>query len=96
MTSGNWFRSYGNENWEFDEHGVMRLRFAAINDLPIEASERKFRWALGHPGLSEPGLRAGLSIRVDTADALPRRRCRAQGRSATFKPLQLQKARLPG
>ena len=56
--SGNWFRSYGNENWEFDEHGLMRRRFASINDLPIAESERKFRWPLGrrpddHPGLSD-------------------------------------------
>jgi nuclear transport factor 2 (NTF2) superfamily protein len=59
--SGNWFRSYGNENWEFDEHGLMRLRYACINDLPIKESERKFHWPLGrrpdaHPGLSDLGL----------------------------------------
>ena len=59
--SGNWFRSYGNENWEFDENGLMDRRFACINDLPIEESDRKFRWPLGrrpddHPGLSELGL----------------------------------------
>jgi len=59
--SGNWFRSYGNENWEFDEHGLMALRFACINDLPIQESERKFHWPQGrrpddHPGLSELGL----------------------------------------
>jgi nuclear transport factor 2 (NTF2) superfamily protein len=59
--SGNWFRSYGNENWEFDEHGLMRLRIASINDLPISESERKYRWPLGrrpdsHPSLSELGL----------------------------------------
>ena len=59
--SGNWFRSYGNENWEFDEHGLMRRRIASINDLPIAESERKFRWPLGrrpdgHEGLSAPGL----------------------------------------
>ncbi len=59
--SGNWFRSYGNENWEFDENGLMRRRLASINDLPISESERKFRWPLGrrpddHPGLSELGL----------------------------------------
>jgi nuclear transport factor 2 (NTF2) superfamily protein len=59
--SGNWFRSYGNENWEFDEHGLMRLRIASINDLPIAASERKYHWPLGrrpddHPSLSELGL----------------------------------------
>jgi nuclear transport factor 2 (NTF2) superfamily protein len=59
--SGNWFRSYGNENWEFDEHGLMRFRYASINDLPIKESERKYHWPLGrrpdaHPGLSELGL----------------------------------------
>ena len=59
--SGNWFRSYGNENWEFDEHGLMRLRLASINDLPIKESERKYHWPLGprpenHPSLSELGL----------------------------------------
>jgi uncharacterized protein len=59
--SGNWSRSYGNENWEFDENGLMRLRFACINDLPIKESERKFLWPLGrrpddHPGLSDLGL----------------------------------------
>ena len=56
-----WFRSYGNENWEFDEHGLMQRRFASINDLAIEESERKYRWPLGarpadHPGLSALGL----------------------------------------
>ncbi|WP_426114590.1 DUF1348 family protein [Massilia sp. PWRC2] len=59
--SGNWFRSYGNENWEFDDNGLMARRFACINDLPIQADERKFHWPLGrrpddHPGLSELGL----------------------------------------
>ena len=59
--SGNWFRSYGNENWEFDDNGLMRLRFASINDLPIKDSERKYHWPLGprpngHPGLSDLGL----------------------------------------
>lgn len=59
--SGQWFRSYGNENWEFDEHGLMRLRYASINDLPINEDERKFHWPQGrrpddHPGLSELGL----------------------------------------
>jgi uncharacterized protein len=59
--SGNWYRSYGNENWEFDGNGLMRLRFACINDLPIQESERKFHWPLGrrpddHPGLSDLGL----------------------------------------
>ena len=59
--SGNWFRSYGNENWEFDENGAMHHRYACINDLPIKESERKYHWPLGrrpadHPGLSELGL----------------------------------------
>jgi len=59
--SGNWFRSYGNENWEFDENGLMRLRLACINDLPIRESDRKYRWPLGrrpdgHPGLTDLGL----------------------------------------
>lgn len=59
--SGHWFRSYGNENWEFSENGLMRRRIASINDLPINESERKYHWALGrrpddHPGLSEFGL----------------------------------------
>lgn len=59
--SGNWFRSYGNENWEFDENGLMRLRFACINDLPIKQSDRKYHWPLGrrpdnHPGLSDLGF----------------------------------------
>lgn len=59
--SGQWFRSYGNENWEFDEHGLMRHRHASINDLPIAPGARKFEWPLGrrpdhHPGLSELGL----------------------------------------
>lgn len=44
---GNWFRSYGNENWEFDENGLMRARFASIGDLPIKETERKYHWALG-------------------------------------------------
>jgi len=59
--SGHWFRSYGNENWEFDEAGLMRRRVASINDLPITEAERKFHWPLGrrpddHPGLSDLGL----------------------------------------
>eukprot|EP00040_Diaphanoeca_grandis_P043200 m.267285 g.267285 ORF g.267285 m.267285 type:complete len:210 (+) comp72169_c0_seq1:92-721(+) len=59
--SGNWFRSYGNENWEFDATGLMERRFTSINDLPIKESERKYRWPLGrrpdnHPGLSELDL----------------------------------------
>ena len=59
--SGEWFRSYGNENWEFDDHGLMRRRIASINDLPITAEDRKYHWPLGrrpedHPGLSDLGL----------------------------------------
>jgi nuclear transport factor 2 (NTF2) superfamily protein len=59
--SRNWFRSYGNENWEFDEHGLMGRRYASINDLPIQEADRKYRWPLGrrpdgHPGLSDLGL----------------------------------------
>mgnify|MGYP003592939134 CR=1 FL=1 len=58
---GNWFRSYGNENWEFAENGLMRRRIASINDLAIAEAERKFRWPQGrrpddHPGLSDLGL----------------------------------------
>jgi hypothetical protein len=58
---GHWSRAYGNEQWEFDEHGLMRRREASINDLPIDERERLFRWPLGrrpddHPGLSELGL----------------------------------------
>ena len=59
--SGHWYRSYGNENWEFNEQGFMMRRFASINDLPIRPEERKFFWPLGrrpddHPGLSQLGL----------------------------------------
>lgn len=60
-SSANWFRAYGNENWEFDEHGLMRRREASINDVPIKKSDRKFLWEQGprpddHPGLTELGL----------------------------------------
>ena len=59
--SGQWYRAYGNENWEFNAQGFMVRRFASINDLPIKESERKFHWPLGrrpddHPGLSDLGL----------------------------------------
>lgn len=59
--SGNWFRSYGNENWEFEEDGLMRRRIASINDCPISESQRKFHWPQGrrpddHPGLTALGL----------------------------------------
>lgn len=55
--SGHWFRSYGNENWEFDENGLMLLRIASINDLPIREAERKYHWPLGR----RPDDQAGLS-----------------------------------
>ena len=59
--SGNWFRSYGNENWEFSGNGLMHWRLASINDLPIQEADRKYRWPLGrrpdgHAGLSDLGL----------------------------------------
>jgi nuclear transport factor 2 (NTF2) superfamily protein len=59
--SGNWYRSYGNENWEFNQYGLMARRIASINDLPIMESDRKYHWDLGirpanHPGLSDLGL----------------------------------------
>lgn len=59
--SGNWYRSYGNENWQFNEAGLMTHRHASINDLPIKESDRKYHWPLGrrpddHPGLSDLGL----------------------------------------
>lgn len=59
--AGQWYRAYGNENWEFDEDGLMRERHASINDLPIDESERLLHWPQGrrpddHPGLSELGL----------------------------------------
>jgi len=59
--SGNWYRSYGNENWEFGPDGLMTKRYASINDRPIALPDRKFLWSLGrrpddHPGLSELGL----------------------------------------
>jgi nuclear transport factor 2 (NTF2) superfamily protein len=59
--SGQWFRAYGNENWEYDAAGIMHHRYACINDLPIKEADRKYRWPLGqrpegHPGLSDLGL----------------------------------------
>lgn len=59
--SGHWYRSYGNENWEFDAHGLMQRRLASINDLPIAEADRKYHWPLGrrpddHPGLTDLGL----------------------------------------
>lgn len=58
---GNWYRSYGNENWQFDENGLMQRRIASINDLAISERERKYHWPQGrrpddHPGLTELGL----------------------------------------
>ncbi|ASJ74114.1 DUF1348 family protein [Granulosicoccus antarcticus] len=60
-TAGDWYRSYGNENWEFDDSGLMRYRYASINDLAIAEADRQYHWPLGrrpdnHPGLSELGL----------------------------------------
>jgi nuclear transport factor 2 (NTF2) superfamily protein len=59
--SGNWYRSYGNENWEFNPDGLMQRRLACINDLPIKEADRKYHWPLGrrpdaHPGLSDLDL----------------------------------------
>jgi len=59
--SGQWYRAYGNENWEFDAHGLMAVRHASINDMRISHEDRKFHWPLGvrpkdHPGLSDLGL----------------------------------------
>ncbi|MFA7307379.1 MAG: nuclear transport factor 2 family protein [Hyphomicrobium sp.] len=59
--SGQWYRAYGNENWEFDAHGLMAVRHASINDMRISESDRKYHWPLGprpkdHPGLSDLGL----------------------------------------
>ena len=59
--SGHWYRSYGNENWEFNDDGLMAVRHASINDLPISESDRKYHWPLGrrpdgHPGLSDLGF----------------------------------------
>ena len=59
--SGQWYRSYGNENWEFNDQGLMLRRYASINDLPLAAADRKYHWPIGrrpddHPGLSELGL----------------------------------------
>lgn len=58
---GQWYRAYGNENWEFDDNGLMKIRHASINDLPIDEADRKFHWPQGrrpddHPGLSDLGL----------------------------------------
>src|ERR1700720_4070017 len=85
--SGNWYRSYGNENWEFDENGIMHHRYACINDLPIKESDRKFHWPLGrrpddHPGLSDLGLkgRNGVQQKCDEPND-PRDTSRADSKS---------------
>jgi uncharacterized protein len=79
---GNWFRSHGNEQWEFDEAGLMRRREAIINDVPIAAAGRKFHWPLGrrpddHPGLTDLGLRGGQACRkpgsIQATSRSPRR-----------------------
>src|ERR1700682_5103589 len=77
--SGNWFRSYGNENWEFNDDGLMRWRFASINDMPIREADRLYRWPLGrrpddHPGLSELGLLFAASTCLVSGRALCMRR----------------------
>jgi uncharacterized protein len=76
--SGHWYRSYGNENWEFNDDGLMASRFASINDLPIKESERKYHWPPGrrpdeHPGLSDLGLQPrvvgkSIPLRVQHGD----------------------------
>lgn len=59
--SGHWFRSYGNENWEFDKNGLMRRRFASINDMPISERARRYHWPLGPRPIGHPGL-SGLDL----------------------------------
>jgi uncharacterized protein len=59
--SGHWYRSYGNENWEFDDAGLMQRRFASINDMPIKETDRKFHWPLGRRPDDHPGL-SGLNL----------------------------------
>ena len=72
--SGHWYRSYGNENWEFNADGLMAARFASINDLPISASDRKYHWPFGrrpdnHPGLSDLGLLlSGIALSITAGD----------------------------
>jgi nuclear transport factor 2 (NTF2) superfamily protein len=78
--AGNWFRSYGNENWEFDDEGLMRLRYASINDLPIKESERKYHWdrSKAAPGRSPRPQRA-RSIRPSRSRQQARRRAAGTG-----------------
>ena len=80
--SGHWFRSYGNENWEFDEHGLMRRRIASINDLPIAESERKYRWPLGRRPDGHPGAADLLLERRPRLRGTPHHRPRHPARSA--------------
>ena len=78
--SGHWFRSYGNENWEFDEHGLMRLRIASINDLPIKESERKYHWALGRrPDGHQVSAISVCKSRASSAQLRPTRTARSVG-----------------
>lgn len=72
--SGNWFRAYGNENWEFTPEGLMHRRFASINEMPIRKEDRKFHWSLGrrpddHPTLSDLGLQPHSKKARDCARA---------------------------
>ena len=72
--SSHWYRSYGNENWEFDEHGLMRTRIASINDLPIAASDRKYHWPLGLAVGRHTGLNCSTSGCEPSAHLLHRAR----------------------
>ena len=110
--SGNWYRSYGNENWEFNENGVMHHRYACINDLPIKESDRKFHWPLGrrpddHPGLwtwvcDEAIGAAGINWMKWPPRPQPSRPSKRSGiqpalsRSGIFSPLTLPPSRLYG
>src|SRR5262245_55161183 len=95
--SGNWFRSYGNENWEFDDRGFMKRRIASINDLPIAAADRKYHWPLGrrpddHAGLSALGLCRQRLARADPHRShvetrfIPGRSIRCNGRQHCGRP----------
>jgi enoyl-CoA hydratase/carnithine racemase len=84
---GHWFRSCGNENWEFDENGLMRVRIASINDLAIEESERKYHWLLGrrsddHLSLSELGLQV-----PESANQMRRKRLRRASHSPVWRSI---------
>ncbi|MDF9756176.1 nuclear transport factor 2 (NTF2) superfamily protein [Pseudomonas hunanensis] len=69
--SGQWYRAYGNENWEFAEDGLMRNRHASINEQPISEAERKFRWPLGAPSGRSPGPERLRLLKTDTGSAGP-------------------------